>query len=73
MRYFEITFPHNTTLVISSNTDVYAVLGALRETAGILSPTGTIYNPKAYQTLNEVLYPTEQLVRLSQPIGNAFL
>lgn len=58
MKYYLVSYPNYTGIVLKSTRSIEVVLDVLLRSQGLVSYGGTIYNPKVFQTLTPLTAPS---------------
>ncbi len=73
MKYYELTYPNHTTLMLKSVLPIEEVLRGLSKAGGVVHQSGVVYNPQAFLTLTQTEEPSDRLKLLAQSLDEALL
>lgn len=79
MKYFEVTFPNHTTLVLyskiegSHNSVMSVILETLLRSNGLKAISGAIYNPRQFLSVNPISSPDKRQKLLARELKEVLL
>ncbi len=73
MKYYELTYPNHTTLLLKSPESIGYVLVELVNHSGLKYINGAIYNPLTFLTLNEIDNPSTGVKHLAQELSQVLI
>lgn len=51
---YRIVFPHDTSVIVKTDGSAAFVAAKLNESIGLQTPTGTVYNPKMFMSIQKM-------------------
>lgn len=73
MKYYALEYANYTTLLLKTEAGLDDVLHALTNGRGLKAMSGTVYNPKAFQTLRYISTPDDRQKRCAQELSKVLI
>lgn len=73
MRFYALTYPNHTTLVVKSDEAIGGVLSMLHKAKGISAMGGAIYNPQLFLTLSWITDPDKRQQLVAQELNKVLI
>jgi len=73
MRYYAVDFPNSVTLFVISPFNAQSMIRDMIAARGLRGHSGTIYNPKAFLSVSEIIGPNKQQKRAALNLNEALV